>query len=207
VPGFILRPAAGFDADDLTAVVRRWTAQAPAILVIEDLDWLLKQVDVSSFLNQIDGVDSESTTGGLLLLATTNHPERLDPAVNNRPGRFDVVIEVPAPDEPTRMAYLKRHLPDVFDETLRKAAADADGLAFAHLREIVRLSGLLAINAGRTARTDDDVRAAVATVRAAYDEAVRGFPGKLEMPFGLGYLRREARHREAASACHDQDPR
>lgn len=193
VPGIILRPGAKFDTDHLAGVVRRWTGQAPCILVIEDLDWMLKQVDVSAFLNLIDGVDSASTTGGLLLLATTNHPERLDPAVNNRPGRFDVVIEIPAPDEPTRLTYLRRHLADIGDAVLSRVAADADGLAFAHLQEIVRLSGLLAINAGRSARADDDVRSAASTVREAYDAAVRGYPSKPAVEFGLGYLRRTAR--------------
>jgi hypothetical protein len=187
VPGFILRPSAGFDTDDLSAVIRRWTTQAPGILVIEDLDWLLKEVEVSTFLNLIDGVDS-AATGGLLLLATTNHPEKLDPAINNRPGRFDVVIEVPPPDEPLRLAYLRRHLPEASGAALRRVAADADGLAFAHLQEIVRLSGLLAINAGRATRSDDDVLRAAQTVRDAFDDAVRGFPGKPEVPFGLGHL-------------------
>ncbi len=190
VPGFILRPGAGFDADDLTAVIRRWTTHAPAILVIEDLDWLLKTVEVSTFLNLIDGIES-SATGGLLLMATTNHPEKLDPAVNNRPGRFDVVIEVPSPDEPLRLAYLRRHLGDCSTDTvLQQVAVEADGLAFAHLQEILRLSGLLAINAGRAARSDEDVLAASKSVRESYENAVRGFPSPLEMPFGLVHLHR-----------------
>jgi SpoVK/Ycf46/Vps4 family AAA+-type ATPase len=195
IPGLILRPAAAFDTDDLTAVIRRWTHNAPGVLVIEDLDWLLKQVDVSAFLNLIDGVESHAT-GGLLLLATTNHPEKLDPAVNNRPGRFDVVIEIPSPDEWMRLEYLRKHLPGIADETIRASAKESDGLAFAHLEEIVRLSGLRAIAAGRTSRADEDVLSTVRAVREAYDEAIRGFPpAKPELPFGLGPLR-DARRRD-----------
>jgi hypothetical protein len=190
VPGLILRPGAGFDSDDLAGVIRRWTNEAPCILVIEDLDWLLKAVDVSRFLNLVDGVDA-ATTGGLLLIATTNHPEALDPAINNRPGRFDVVIEVPSPDEPLRLAYLRRQLPEAGEDTLRQVAADTDGLAFAHLQEVVRLSGLLALNAGRTARTDADVLAASQSVRGSHDDAVRGFPGRPDLPFGLMHVYRE----------------
>ena len=76
-------------------------AATPAVLVIEDLDWLLEHTNVSTFLNLIDGVESDGgrAAGGLLLIATTNHPDKLDPAVNNRPGRFDVVVEIPPPDE------------------------------------------------------------------------------------------------------------
>lgn len=190
VPGLILRPGADFDSDDLTGVIRRWTTEAPCILVIEDLDWLLKTVDVSRFLNLIDGVEG-ATTGGLLLIATTNHPEALDPAINNRPGRFDVVIEVPSPDAPLRLAYLRRQLPGAGDDTLRQVAADSDGLAFAHLQEVVRLSGLLALNAGRTARTDADVLAASQSVRDSYNAAVRGFPGRPDLPFGLMHVHLE----------------
>ncbi|HEY7115951.1 MAG TPA: ATP-binding protein, partial [Tepidisphaeraceae bacterium] len=88
-PAIILRPAVGFDDGDLQAVFRRWTDHAPAMLVIEDLDHVLKLIDLSQFLNLIDGIEG-SMSGGLLLVATTNHPELLDPALNNRPGRFDV---------------------------------------------------------------------------------------------------------------------
>ena len=196
VPGLILRPRTDFDGDDLAAAFRRWTTRAPGILVIEDLDWLLKEVDVSRFLNLIDGVES-AVTGGLLLIATTNHPEKLDPAINNRPGRFDVVIEVSPPDEPLRLAYLRRHLPTSDEAILRQVARNAAEMAFAHLQEIVRLSGLLAINAGRSTRTDDDVLAASQTVRESFDNALSGFAGRLEIPFGLGHLHR-ARRREQA---------
>ena len=190
IPGFILRPAAGFDADDLSTIIRRWTRCAPAILVIEDLDWLLERIDVSAFLNLIDGVES-AATGGLLLLATTNNPEKLDPALNNRPGRFDVVIEVPSPDEPLRAQYLQRYLPDIALDVIAQVAADTSRLAFAHLQEIVRLSGLIAINAGRSTRIGDDVIQAARTVRDTFDDAIRGFPMKAEMPFGLAHLRRK----------------
>ncbi|MGA2498561.1 MAG: AAA family ATPase, partial [Tepidisphaeraceae bacterium] len=92
IPVLVSRPCSTFDSDDLQSIVDRWVQQAPAILVIEDLDWLLSLVNISRFLNMIDGVESRAT-GGLLLTATTNHPEALDPAINNRPGRFDVAIE------------------------------------------------------------------------------------------------------------------
>jgi hypothetical protein len=190
VPGILLRPAANFDADQLGGVFRRWTEEAPCILVVEDLDWLLERVDVSSFLNLIDGVDS-AATGGLLLVATTNHPERLDPAVNNRPGRFDVVVEVPGPDESLRLAFLRRHLDGCDEALLRELAADGDGLAFAHLHEVIRLAGLIAINAGRTSRIDEDVRAAFRTVRESNEAALRGFPGGSSMAFGLAHLHRK----------------
>jgi hypothetical protein len=108
VPGLVLRASAGFDSDDLEAVIKRWTNLAPAILVIEDLDWLLKTVNMSTLLNSLDGISTSAK--GMLLIATTNHPDRLDPAINNRPGRFDVSIEMPNPDRELREAFFLARL-------------------------------------------------------------------------------------------------
>ena len=192
VPAMILRPSAKFDTDALGGVIQRWTRQAPAMLIVEDLDWLLKQVNVSTFLNLLDGVES-AAGGGLLLIATTNHPEDLDPAINNRPGRFDVVVEVPPPDEALRLQFLRGRLPAAGDEAVRRVATDTEGLAFAHLQEILRLSGLLAINAGRRERTDEDLLRAAETVRQSHEDAVRGFPRQPDVPFGLAALHRGRR--------------
>jgi SpoVK/Ycf46/Vps4 family AAA+-type ATPase len=192
----LLRPGSGFETDDLEGVIRRWSEQAPAVLVVEDLDWLLKQVNVSTFLNLLDGVES-AVSGGLLLIATTNHPDALDPAVNNRPGRFDVVMEVASPDEALRLRFLTQRLPDASAESLREAARATSGLAFAHLHEVLRLSGFLALAAGRSARTDDDVVAAARQVRQAHDDARRGFPTPLEMPFGLAHIRAARRDQQS----------
>jgi SpoVK/Ycf46/Vps4 family AAA+-type ATPase len=187
VPCMLLRPQCNFDADDLDEVFRRWTSRPPCVLVIEDLDWLLGEVNVSRFLNALDGVETKAT-GGLLLLATTNHPQKLDPAVNNRPGRFDVVIEVPCPDLAARREFLSRRLPSFDPAVLEKVAAATEWLSFAHLQEVLRLSGLLAIHAGRNERTEEDVLGAARTVREAHEEANGGFRGKFEIPFGLGPL-------------------
>jgi hypothetical protein len=155
----------------------QWRERAPALLVIEDLDWLLPQVGVSQFLNAIDGVDQ--ATGGLLLMATTNRPGELDPAVNNRPGRFDVVLEVPCPTAGTRLEYLRsRTFAGAGSAMVEELVAGSEGFSLAHLREIESLSGLIAINARRSARTQADVREALRLVREAKEQADRGFPGK-----------------------------
>jgi ATP-dependent 26S proteasome regulatory subunit len=123
----------------------------------------------------------------LLLIATTNHPEKLDPAINNRPGRFDVVIDVPPPARPRPSpAGAGGGTPAA---ARRRAAGRMAGLSFAHLQELLRLSGLLAIHAGRAARTSDDVARAAELVAGSHDTAVRGFPSPPEVPFGLGALR------------------
>ena len=189
VPFLVMRPDRRIDAGALRVIVDRWQKQAPAVLVIEDLNWLLQQVDVSQFLNLIDGIERPSAKG-LLLLSTTNYPEKLDPAVNNRPGRFDVVIELPNPDTALRRSFFDRALSDLDDGVRAKAAADSDGLSFAHLREILRLSGLLAIDEGRGERAGEDVLKATRLVHEGHDHAVRGFPKPPDVPFGLQHARK-----------------
>jgi ATP-dependent 26S proteasome regulatory subunit len=183
----ILRPSQRFDSDALTEVIRRWKRQAPSILVIEDLDWVLEKVNVSTFLNTLDGIES-SVAGGMLLIATTNHPEKLDPAVNNRPGRFDVSIEVPSPDDALRLAFIERALPTFAGATARKLSDMLRGCAFAHLHELLRLSGLYAIHNDRAERNEADLISAAKEIAAALDQSATGFAAKLDVPFGLQHL-------------------
>jgi hypothetical protein len=183
VPALTLRASAQFNSDTLEAVVKRWSGLAPAILVIEDLDWLLKAVNLSTFLNTLDGISQSAD--GLLLIATTNHPDRLDPAINNRPGRFDLTIEIGNPDLELRRSFLQSRLTSMPAESARMLAELCEGLSFAHLQEVLRLSGLLAINAGRTERIDSDLRKAAEMVQASNAVAQSGFAAKLEVPFGI----------------------
>ncbi len=185
IPGLILRPRSNFDTDDFEAAITRWRKSAPAMLVIEDLNWLLEEVNVSTFLNHIDGVDSTTTPGGLLLLATTNHPDQLDPAINSRPGRFDVVIELPPPDLALRKEFFSRTLAQIGPDVVRRLAASTADMSFAHLEEIVRLAGLLAIKSARQERSLDDLEEALTSVKKAIAHAQKGFARELEVPFGL----------------------
>ena len=205
IPGLILRPADDFDDRGLQNVLAIWQERAPAILVIEDLDWLFRQtrVSVSAFLNALDGVSRNH--GGLLLLATTNHPDALDPAINNRPGRFDVAIEVAPPDEPMRREFLAGgRVAQLGEAVLDATAADTDGLSFGHLREIETLSGLRAVAAGRTDRTAADVAEAVELVVAGHRRAGDGFAPPPGSDFGLRPAR-SRRSRRGRSSISDDD--
>lgn len=59
---------------------------APCIMILEDLDSLINDRNRSFFLNQLDGIEGND---GLLIIGTTNHFDRLDPALSSRPSRFD----------------------------------------------------------------------------------------------------------------------
>jgi hypothetical protein len=190
IPGLLLRPGESFDDNDLKAVIDRWREQAPSILVIEDLDWLFHsaRLNVSTFLNMLDGVDQRD--GGLLLIATSNNPECLDPAINNRPGRFDLAIEVKCPDAGMRAEFFRRgSLAGAcgargFDKLVSLSA----GLSFSHLREIESQSGLSALQESRSSRSEQDVLRAAERVAHTHSEARRGFPAPAA-PFGLGPMR------------------
>ena len=119
-----------------------------AIIIIEDIDSLINDRNRSEFLNILDGVDIKS---GVLFIGTTNYPERLDPAIMNRAGRFDRTYKIDNPTEETRKAYFKsRKLEKIFgkykiDKNHKGTINDvidllteySDNLPMASLKEIV----------------------------------------------------------------------
>lgn len=109
-------------------------ALSPMVLVIEDIDSMPEHVR-SFFLNTLDGATSKE---GIFLIGTTNYPERIDPALMNRAGRFDRAYEIKLPDEAQRLQYLtlKRLGELCGDEALAAAARGAEGFSFAHMNEL-----------------------------------------------------------------------
>ena len=79
------------------------------IVILEDIDSLIQAHGESIYLEMLD---SAKTISNVLFIATTNYPDRLDPRIYNRPGRFSHVIKIGLPSEETRRAYLKAILKD-----------------------------------------------------------------------------------------------
>ncbi|HVT12042.1 MAG TPA: ATP-binding protein [Fimbriimonadaceae bacterium] len=127
------------DQDNIGRVFERARESAPCILVLEDLDSLITKQNRSFFLNEMDGFASND---GILTLATTNHPERLDPAILERPSRFDrkYTFKLPALEE--RIGYLKMFSANLQPELqlngneLALVAGATDGYSFAYLKEL-----------------------------------------------------------------------
>lgn len=130
----------------ITSVFRRARESAPCFLIFEDLDSMVTDKNRSFFLNELDGFASNS---GIVVIATTNHPERLDPALLNRPSRFDRKYMFHLPDLDCRARYLT-----TFGATLEEAlrlsessvaelAALTEGFSFAYLKELY-LSAMMA---------------------------------------------------------------
>ncbi|RKX98288.1 MAG: cell division protein FtsH [Spirochaetes bacterium] len=134
--------------------------KAPCIVFIDELDAIGKsragtlstnderEQTLNQLLVEMDGFDS---TGGVIILAATNRPEVLDPALL-RPGRFDRQVVVDKPDQIGREAILRIHSVDVKledDLDLLEVAKATAGLAGADLANIVNEAALLAVRLGR----------------------------------------------------------
>ncbi|MFZ4506617.1 MAG: AAA family ATPase [Fimbriimonas sp.] len=136
----------GSDSGNISEIFQRARACAPAMIILEDLDTLVTPKNRSHFLNELDGFASNS---GILTIASANDPARLDPALVNRPSRFDrrYVFECPAAKE--RSQYLQFFTQSLapglkLDESQAGPVADAtDGFSYAYLKELV-LSSMMA---------------------------------------------------------------
>lgn len=120
-------------------VFRRARITPGCMLVMEDLDSLVTDENRSFFLNELDGFAQNE---GLCLIATTNHPEALDPAIIERPSRFDRKYHFALPAKPERDTFVSRWFqgrPEAARpkrESITKIAEDTDGFSFAYLKEL-----------------------------------------------------------------------
>jgi hypothetical protein len=129
----------GSEQGNMRAVFARARRSAPCLIVLEDLDSLIEDENRAFLLNELDGF---ADNDGVVVIASTNHPEKLDPAILDRPSRFDRKYHFPLPAPPERLAYIKR-----WNETLRPelrltgaeeaaVAENTDRFSFAFLKEL-----------------------------------------------------------------------
>jgi hypothetical protein len=130
----------GDDESNIKRVYERARKIAPCIIVLEDLDSQLTPKNRSFFLNELDGF---ATNNGILTLATTNYPEKLDPAITHRPSRFDRKYHFDLPGQAVRAAYLAqwntRLLPEMrlSEAGIAGIAGVTAGFSFAYLKELL----------------------------------------------------------------------
>jgi AAA+ superfamily predicted ATPase len=155
------------DARNISDVFRRARTAAPCLLVLEDLDALLTDENRAFFLNELDGF---AVNTGIVVLASTNHPDHLDAAVLERPSRFDRKYHFELPMEAERSAYLT-HWNATFEPPMRMSnnaiatlASMTHGFSFAYLKELV----LAALMRWATAQEED-----LATLMSNQVEALR----------------------------------
>ena len=139
------RNSYGPDEESMAAVFGQARKSAPCVLVFEDLDALISKRNRSFFLNELDGFAGND---GILTLATSNHPKRLDPAIVDRPSRFDRKYEFGLPGLPERLIFLGQWSRSLEPEMrlspagLRAVAEASAGFSFAYLKELC-LTGLM----------------------------------------------------------------
>lgn len=170
----------GMGAAKVRDLFRQANEKAPCIVFIDEIDTIGKRRDgnyggndereqtLNQLLSEMDGFDGRK---GVVILAATNRPETLDPALL-RPGRFDRRIPVELPDLNGRIAILKVHAKKVRTEdnidfkTLGLSTAGASG---ADLANMINEGALNAVRAGRQFVTQKDIEDAIDVVIAGYE--------------------------------------
>lgn len=136
--------------------------QSPALLYFEDLDSLLeKNVDISSFLNLMDGISAKN---GLLVIATANNIKKLKTNITDRPSRFDRKFEIPLPNQEMAYIYLNRWFGNLIStKKCRELAKYAEKYEFsyAYLKELYISSMFEALAHNRKSPTEKDVQDAL----------------------------------------------
>ena len=170
----------GMGASKVRDLFKQASEKAPCIVFIDEIDTIGKKRDSSPYggndereqtlnqlLTEMDGFDANK---GVVILAATNRPDSLDPALL-RPGRFDRRIPVNLPDLQGRVAILKVHAKDVkMDDNINwEAIARAtSGASGAELANIINEAALRAVRNNRETVTQDDLEESVETVIAGY---------------------------------------
>ena len=127
------------DQENLALVFARARMATPCLVVLEDLDSMIDEKSRSFFLSELDGFEANT---GVVILATTNHPDKLDPAILDRPSRFDRKYYFELPAEAERSAYISAWNKELQPELRLSETAAAEvvgrtqGFSFAYMKDL-----------------------------------------------------------------------
>ena len=171
----------GMGASKVRDLFRQAKEKAPCIVFIDEIDAIGKKRDgqiggndereqtLNQLLTEMDGFEGNN---GVIILAATNRPESLDPALT-RPGRFDRRVPVELPDLAGREAILNVHArkiklaDDVDMHTIARMSSGASG---AELANIINEAALRTVRSGRTVVTEADLEESIEVVIAGYQK-------------------------------------
>ena len=174
----------GMGASKVRDLFRQAKEKAPCIVFIDEIDAIGKKRDgqiggndereqtLNQLLTEMDGFEGNN---GVIILAATNRPESLDPALT-RPGRFDRRVPVELPDLAGREAILKVHAKkiktadDVNFHTVARMAAGSSG---AELANVINEAALRAVRNGRSVVCEADLEESIEVVIAGYQKKNR----------------------------------
>jgi len=123
-------------ASDALTVLKKVEPQRKVMTLIEDMDTLLSGESKTQEQAALSMLDGQNQVNGVVHIATTNYPEKLEDRFIKRPGRFDLVIGMDLPIEITRRAYFQQILRDDCHPELEYLVDKTEGMALAYLREI-----------------------------------------------------------------------
>ena len=172
----------GMGASKVRDLFRQAKEKAPCIVFIDEIDAIgqkrsggqyggndEREQTLNQLLTEMDGFDGSN---GVIILAATNRPESLDPALT-RPGRFDRRVPVELPDLKGREAILKVHAKKIKiadDVDFLQVARMASGASGAELANIVNEAALRAVRGGRGYATQADLEESIEVVIAGYQK-------------------------------------
>ena len=172
----------GMGASKVRDLFKQAKEKAPCIVFIDEIDAIggkrsnggmgghdEREQTLNQLLTEMDGFEGNS---GVVILAATNRPETLDPALT-RPGRFDRRVPVELPDLKGREEILKVHAKKIKVEPnvdYTQIARMASGASGAELANIVNEAALRAVRQGRSAATQADLEESIETVIAGYQK-------------------------------------
>ena len=171
----------GMGASKVRDLFKQAKEKAPCIVFIDEIDAIGKKRDgqiggndereqtLNQLLTEMDGFEGNT---GVIILAATNRPESLDPALT-RPGRFDRRVPVDLPDLKGREEILKVHAKKIRvaeDVDFNKVARMASGASGAELANIVNEAALRAVRDGRRFATQADLEESIEVVIAGYQK-------------------------------------
>ncbi len=171
----------GMGASKVRDLFRQAKEKAPCIVFIDEIDAIGKKRDgqiggndereqtLNQLLTEMDGFEGNS---GVIILAATNRPESLDPALT-RPGRFDRRVPVELPDLQGREEILKVHAKKIkvdSDVDFHQIARMASGASGAELANIVNEAALRAVRDNRSSASQSDLEESIEIVIAGYQK-------------------------------------
>ena len=171
----------GMGASKVRDLFKQAKEKAPCIVFIDEIDAIGKKRDgqvggnderektLNQLLTEMDGFEGNN---GVIILAATNRPESLDPALL-RPGRFDRRVPVELPDLKGREEILKVHARKIKvadNVDFNKIARMASGASGAELANIINEAALRAVRSGRTVVNESDLEESIEVVIAGYQK-------------------------------------
>jgi ATPase family associated with various cellular activities (AAA) len=158
----------GTEQENMAEVFRRARMMSPCLVVLEDLDALIDDENRAFFLNELDGFESNP---GVVVLATTNHPAKLDTAIMDRPSRFDRKYYFYLPSAKERRLYIENWNEQlqiellVSDIVVTRLICETEGFSFAYLKELFVASIAQWLVHQRSGSMDDIILAQLRVLR------------------------------------------